>query len=386
MEAQEAPRRPSSARVPRSNVAQPKLAHRPASAGTSRPNGLGLPGHAKAELKSVGFTGRVILEDSAKAGNRSSWGFWQGKKFSIETDRLRNSVWGSGDAENRSLSPRYGKEGRSPRHVSFLDSSTRKFMLNSVKKQTAQHIGNIDRWSSSGTGPQAFIPKLRPRILAGKADAALEFPRHLRSSAGGSPARMSASTAATPGTHLLSELNLPSLAEADMEYHIQVEPLSTALSVDGELALSRLDQAGPGSKFCDGVFDSTSACIVPIAASEDASERLLSAVYAWKRPEEFGLSEKPSLFDQSSERASDVIQGELGDCYLLGAMSVVATRKELLDQIFSHFKHVDANITYQSLIERGLLTVQLYKVRPGPEDTRKCLKSILILVHMQVPR
>jgi hypothetical protein len=377
MDSQEKPRRPLSARVPGSSAAQHKLAHRPASAGASRPHGTGSPGNAKAELKSVGFTGRVILEDEGqKSGNRGSWGFWQGRKFSIETDRLRNSVWGSGETEPRSLSPGtggYGKEGRSPRHVSFLDVSTRKFMLNKAKTQTAQHIGSIDRWASSGTGPQAFIPKLRPRIVAGKSDGALEFPRHLRSSVGGSPARMSASTA-TSGMHLLTELNLPSLAEADMEYYIQVEPLSTALSVDGELALSRLEQAGPGSKFCDGVFDSTSACLIPTGASEEDTERLLSAVHAWKRPEELGMTEKPSLFDQSNEGASDVIQGELGDCYLLGAMSVVATRKDLLDQIFSHFKRMDTNITYQSLMERGLLTVQLYKVRPGTQVRTSTLK------------
>ena len=50
----------------------------------------------------------------------------------------------------------------------------------------------------------------------------------------------------------------------------------------------------------------------------------------WKRPNEF--CGNPQLFVDGVEEG-DVIQGALGDCYFLGALSVVATRKELLEPL-----------------------------------------------------
>jgi len=51
----------------------------------------------------------------------------------------------------------------------------------------------------------------------------------------------------------------------------------------------------------------------------------------WKRPSEFCKS--PELFISGVE-SGDVIQGALGDCYFLGALSVVATRNDLLYPLF----------------------------------------------------
>jgi hypothetical protein len=323
----------------------------------------------------VGFVGQVIFDDGGKSQIRSSWGFWQGRKFSVDKDSLKNAVWGSGgDAAeaDRPHSPGYGgygKERKSSRHVSFLDTSTRKYMLNSVKEKTALHNSNLDKWSTLGTGPQAFIPKLRPRILVGKLDSSAEITRHgvsspLRSLTRTSSSGTIAGAEGSAGSHLLTELNLPSLAEADMEYTIHVEPLSTALSVDGELALFRLNQAGPNAKFCDKVFDATSdSLLAKTGVSAEDAEPLLEGVQAWMRPEELGIKEDVVLLGESTQRASDVIQGELGDCYLLGAMSVVASRRDLLDQIFSHFNRLDASVTHQTLLERGIVTIQLYKVK-----------------------
>eukprot|EP01114_Cavostelium_apophysatum_P007275 TRINITY_DN1929_c0_g1_i1.p1 TRINITY_DN1929_c0_g1~~TRINITY_DN1929_c0_g1_i1.p1 ORF type:complete len:718 (-),score=206.71 TRINITY_DN1929_c0_g1_i1:60-2213(-) len=53
-------------------------------------------------------------------------------------------------------------------------------------------------------------------------------------------------------------------------------------------------------------------------------------VAQWKRPSEF--CPDPKLFVDGVE-AGDVIQGALGDCYFLGALSVVATRKDLLEPL-----------------------------------------------------
>ena len=52
---------------------------------------------------------------------------------------------------------------------------------------------------------------------------------------------------------------------------------------------------------------------------------------SWKRLGE--LTERPSLF-VDGVGSGDVIQGELGDCWFLGAMSVVATRNDLMYPLF----------------------------------------------------
>ena len=46
----------------------------------------------------------------------------------------------------------------------------------------------------------------------------------------------------------------------------------------------------------------------------------------WKRPKDF--CPNPQLFIDGVE-SGDVIQGALGDCYFLGALSVVATRRSV---------------------------------------------------------
>ena len=60
------------------------------------------------------------------------------------------------------------------------------------------------------------------------------------------------------------------------------------------------------------------------------------------------LSKQPRLFDEHAA-ANDVIQGALGDCYLLGAMSIVATRPELIRPLFKH-----------SSVEDGIYVVSLF--------------------------
>ncbi len=47
-------------------------------------------------------------------------------------------------------------------------------------------------------------------------------------------------------------------------------------------------------------------------------------------------------------------------CYLLGALSVIACRADLMDQIFGHFKLVDSTVTHASLMSKGLFTVQVW--------------------------
>ena len=60
----------------------------------------------------------------------------------------------------------------------------------------------------------------------------------------------------------------------------------------------------------------------------------------WRRPEEVempdGRYQQPVLFYDGAE-SHDAVQGKLGDCYLISAMSVLATRDSLLSDVFVHW-------------------------------------------------
>lgn len=61
-----------------------------------------------------------------------------------------------------------------------------------------------------------------------------------------------------------------------------------------------------------------------------------SAVW-WRRPEEVEVAsggyQQPILFSEGAE-SKDAVQGKLGDCFLISAMSVLATRDDLLSDVF----------------------------------------------------
>ena len=53
-------------------------------------------------------------------------------------------------------------------------------------------------------------------------------------------------------------------------------------------------------------------------------------MYSWKRP--FELSSNPSLYVDGTSR-KDVIQGILGDCWLLSTCAAVAKREDLMHRV-----------------------------------------------------
>jgi hypothetical protein len=79
----------------------------------------------------------------------------------------------------------------------------------------------------------------------------------------------------------------------------------------------------------------------------------------WMRASE--LSENPMLFYDDAEddsgqggaEANDIIQGSLGDCYLLSALSILCTTKES-NLVLRLFVCVD-------LFKKGLVGVRFYK-------------------------
>lgn len=82
-----------------------------------------------------------------------------------------------------------------------------------------------------------------------------------------------------------------------------------------------------GKKFTDPDFPPTDRSLY-----RDPSRPSNSSCTGWKRLGE--LSAKPQMFKDGVE-AGDVIQGQLGDCWFLGALSVVAEREKLFFNLFN---------------------------------------------------
>ena len=61
--------------------------------------------------------------------------------------------------------------------------------------------------------------------------------------------------------------------------------------------------------------------------NDEESKKLEKKVKIWKRVTE--ICTKPELFIDGSE-AGDVCQGAIGDCWFIGAMSVIATTPLLM--------------------------------------------------------
>ena len=70
------------------------------------------------------------------------------------------------------------------------------------------------------------------------------------------------------------------------------------------------------------------------------------SLYSWKRP--FELSSSPSLYVDGTSRR-DVIQGILGDCWLLSTCAAVAKREDLMQRVLDP-KQVKTNILKAQLV------------------------------------
>jgi hypothetical protein len=357
-------------------AARAKSAVRPASARQFRPpsarSGRGEQAGSNFSSTYVTFFGQAVYAGDSATG-ATTGGRWQGKKYSMNSDSVAS-------ARSRDPGDMYSPRDQhnSSRHVNFSEKRDRRnSMLQAVKHRTALQAREREMNEGAGAGPMAFIPRIRPRSARPAGDggslsdsdgrfggAPAGEKQHLSSFLPQSPVRIAArlgSPAASGGGHLLTLLNLPSVSEDYVVFNLPVEPISSSVSVDGEVALVRLSEAGPGAKFCDSGFEAGPLVLRARDQEGKSPSRLVDAVEAWKRPEELGLEARAVLYDEASSTASDVLQGALGDCYLLGAMSVIATRKDLLDNIWSHFKRIDPTVTNESLLDKGILTVQLYK-------------------------
>eukprot|EP01089_Gocevia_fonbrunei_P008738 TRINITY_DN2046_c0_g1_i4.p1 TRINITY_DN2046_c0_g1~~TRINITY_DN2046_c0_g1_i4.p1 ORF type:complete len:273 (+),score=43.67 TRINITY_DN2046_c0_g1_i4:89-907(+) len=87
--------------------------------------------------------------------------------------------------------------------------------------------------------------------------------------------------------------------------------------------VAAVKKSGAGAKYTDKSFPPSCSSLFKSGKNDPD--------IVWKRPCE--ISDNPKLFiDGAGE--GDVIQGELGDCWFLGALSVVATNVEILRPLF----------------------------------------------------
>jgi hypothetical protein len=71
---------------------------------------------------------------------------------------------------------------------------------------------------------------------------------------------------------------------------------------------------------------------------------------------------------QGGSAAGDVVQGDLGDCWLLSAMSVVATRPSLMeDKVFLREYNKDAGLLSVSLYKAGGMMFRLSSASAPPQ-------------------
>lgn len=77
--------------------------------------------------------------------------------------------------------------------------------------------------------------------------------------------------------------------------------------------------------------DDSSLYINPVQPPEWASPNV-----EWKRPDEIYNGEGQAMMMKDGFSPGDVKQGELGDCWLLGAFLTLATNPELLQNLIYH--------------------------------------------------
>ena len=110
---------------------------------------------------------------------------------------------------------------------------------------------------------------------------------------------------------------------------IQIFQLCQTLSFTGNYAISYFYLLRTVLSVRDLIVFNVLYFIVPYHSHRTDEELSL---FTWKRP--FELSSSPSLYVDGTSRR-DVIQGILGDCWLLSTCAAIAKREDLLHRVLS---------------------------------------------------
>ena len=111
----------------------------------------------------------------------------------------------------------------------------------------------------------------------------------------------------------------------------------------------------PGEMWTDKRFPADDPRSVYVTGRPASGKPYANGNIRWLRPHEVKGAD-PSLLSLvlGGAEAGDVVQGELGDCYLLGAMSSIAS-KDLLTPLLRE------GTDPATMIARGFMTFKLYK-------------------------
>jgi hypothetical protein len=201
----------------------------------------------------------------------------------------------------------------------------------------------------------AFVPRLRPRPMSAGARMTAEQRPNARESFRGNLS-----------SGLLTALNLSSLSDEDLDIGHCIPGMLPGLTAD----LEELPAGDVDGLYCDGAFGAHEESLVGMVAraGEVTEVDLRGLVQAWSRPEELAPAGRPAaVFDIPFKAPpASVVQGALGDCHLLGALSVLGTRPDLVQNLFGGPARTEpawaqGESGVAADLRRGRATVRLYK-------------------------
>ncbi len=133
-------------------------------------------------------------------------------------------------------------------------------------------------------------------------------------------------------------------------------------------AAAETGDAGP--LFCDESFPADERSLIGVLehGGNGPDVDLRGLVQAWRRPDELApAGRSAAVFDLPLKAPPpSVLQGGLGNCHILGALSVLGTRPDLLHKLFggparTEAPWAQAESAVAADLRRGLAVVRLYK-------------------------
>ncbi len=396
------PLRPSSARLP----GRPQS--RPTSASTSKPTRVGRgPDDDADELNDSSCQiledisepssprvdaycdtpSHVHFDETAKSSEGeisglSSFGMWQGKKFSIRgvvtgdvsqwsspvtrpNSALARGIFRASNAEEPGASSK--TRLASSRQSLIRDKKDRSRIIQTIHAQNVKTAMHIVASSVEGLLPP-FVPRLRPRPMSAGA-------RMMGEDKGDLASRQREWSRGHLQTGLLTALNLPSQSDEELDLSHCTPVMRADLGLQQGLALwaAAAETGDAGPLFCDESFPADERSLM--GALEQGGDGaagpgvdLRGMVQAWRRPQELVPAGRTAAVFDMPLRAPppSVLQGGLGNCHVLGALSVLGTRPDLLHNLFGGPARTEpawaqGESAVATDLQRGLAVVRLYK-------------------------
>ena len=128
----------------------------------------------------------------------------------------------------------------------------------------------------------------------------------------------------------------------------QLDDLQELLKLSKKYEEAR--RASRGGKYTDNMFRASMESIKGFGERRDYTDAQM-AEFSWLRPEQFFKS-RPKVFDTIDP--DDILQGGLGDCYFLAAISSIASKSQRLERIILTKKYNNEGIYVVALCINGI--------------------------------